>query len=248
MILLDDRIGSKELLPLFRPFGIDVEATRLESADAAFAGYGPTGDVMVGIERKRISDLIQSMREKRLSGFQLPRLLEDYAYVFIIVEGMWKPGPRGEIQTWQGKGFKPLYNGGQSILYAEVDNYLTGLSLRAGVEVKRSGSPEETVVQIVNLFKSFQKKWKDHHSHSQVYAPVPTPRKAQFRPRQLTDKQKVLRDMAAQLPGIDRKCELVMEKFGTVRRMFEASELEWKQIDGIGDVLAKQSVRLLRER
>lgn len=248
MILLDDRVGSKELLPLFRPLGIDVELTRLESADMAFCGLGPDGDCMVGIERKRVTDLLQSMREKRLSGHQLPNLLRDYEYVFLIVEGMWKPGRAGEIQNYQGGAWKSLYTGGKPMLYSEADNYLNGLSLRAGVQVKRSYTPEETVAQTVNLFKNFQKKWKDHHAHSQVYAPVPSPKKAQFRPRDLSESEKLCRDMAAQIPGVDRKCEMIMDHFKTARRMFEASPLEWKQLPGIGDVMARRIVKLLRER
>lgn len=38
MIQLDDRIGSKELRNLFRPFGIAVELKRMESGDMAFEG------------------------------------------------------------------------------------------------------------------------------------------------------------------------------------------------------------------
>lgn len=253
MILLDDRVGSIELLPLFRPFGIDVETTRLDSADAAFMGYGAQGDCMIGIERKRITDLIQSMREKRLSGFQLPKLLADYEHVFLLIEDMFRPGLNGELQTWQGNSFRALYtggskSGGKPMMYAEVDNYLNTLALQTGVQVRRAATPQETVAQIVNLYKWFQKKWSDHHSHTQVYAPVPTPKKAQFRHRELTDKQKLCRDFAAQIPGIDTKCEAVMDKFGTTRRMFEASEFEWKQIPGIGDLLAKRITKLLRER
>lgn len=244
MILLDDRIGSKELLPLFRPFGVDVELSRLDSADMAFAGNGPKGDCMVGIERKRISDLCQSMRDRRLSGHQLPKLLADYEYVFLIVEGMWRPGRTGVLETYRGRGFSPV----SGMMYAEVDSYLTGLSLRAGIEVKRSASPEETVAQTINLFRNFDKNWSAHTAHNQVYAPIPTPRKAAYRHRSLTPKQKLVRDFAAQIPGIDRKCESVMDKFPTVRRMFEASKLEWEQIDGIGDVLATRITTLLRDR
>lgn len=134
------------------------------------------------------------------------------------------------------------------MMYAEVDNFLTGLSLRAGFEVKRSAKPEETVAQIINLFRNFDKPWASHTAHNQVYAPVPTAAKVSFRPRTLTVDQKLIRDIAAQLPGIDRKCEVVMDHFKTTRRMFEASAREWKEIDGIGDVLATRITELLRKR
>ena len=96
MILIDDRMGSKELLPLFRPYDVTVELSHLEYADIAFFGNGPTGPELVGIERKTLHDLVNSMRSRRLSGYQLPGLMAAYAWVYIVVEGVWRAGDGGE--------------------------------------------------------------------------------------------------------------------------------------------------------
>ena len=96
MILLDDRTGSGELLPLFRPYDAPVELARLDFGDACWLGNGATGPELVGVERKTIHDLVSSMRSKRLSGYQLPGLLRTYDWVYLLVEGVWRCGGRGE--------------------------------------------------------------------------------------------------------------------------------------------------------
>lgn len=242
MILLDDRVGAIELLPYFRPYGISVEPTRLEAADAAFVGYGPTGDCMIGIERKRTSDLIQSMRDHRLSGSQVPKLQDSYQYVFLQVEGVFRPGSSGLLEEYQGKQWHPSRT---RVMYSEVDNYLNSLSLRAGCDIKRSGGPMESVAQIVNLYNSFQKPWASHTSHIQIYAPGYAPRKVRFTRDKISDREKLCRDVAIQLPGIDTKCEDVAKYFGSTRGMVMSGVEQWERIKGIGPKMAHKIVHLI---
>lgn len=240
MIYVDDRVGSKEIIPYFKPWGVDVESTQLNSADFCFVGYGEDGDSMVGIERKRVSDLIQSMREGRLSGHQLPKLLDDYQYVYLLVEGVYRPGPTGALEVLKGRDWR-AYGSGQGrkpIMYAEVDNYLNSLSLRTPVMVKRSNDERETAAIVVNLWKHFQKEWDKHHSHQGVYAPVPEPKKVGWKRESWSLKQEEVRAVASQIPGIDRKCDAVARKFHTVGEMVSAREGKWLEIPGIGKELA----------
>ena len=59
MIYVDNRKGSKELFPLF-PMG-SAELTHLEYADFMFTGHHSDGDIIIGIERKRIGDFVNCM-------------------------------------------------------------------------------------------------------------------------------------------------------------------------------------------
>ena len=61
MILIDSRIGSAELAPLISTPNI---LCQLEFADFTFSGNGPAGQVAVGVERKTIMDLLQSMAKR----------------------------------------------------------------------------------------------------------------------------------------------------------------------------------------
>jgi ERCC4-type nuclease len=242
MILVDDRVGSVELLHAFAKFGVRAEASKLGSADFAFAGEGEDGECMVGVERKRIGDMISSMRTRRLSGYQLPKLISDYRYVVLVVEGVWRPDPASGVlqilkgrywQNYGGKGRKPM-------MYSEVDQHLNTLGFKAGVQIRRSNSPEETVFQIVNLYKWFDKGWDRHKSHDQCYAPVPEPKRVSFRASALTPDEKLVRAFAAQLPGCDAKCDEVVKVFHHLEDLFEAGVTDWQQVNGVGKVLARR--------
>ena len=251
MILVDDRRGSGELVRLFRPFDVDVESTRLSSGDFCFAGNGPHGDVLVGIERKRIGDFVDSMRSSRLAGHQLVEMCKEYQSIYIVVEGLMRPGPHGEIEVHTGRMWTPLYVGHKSVLYREVFAHLTSLEQMAGVIVRRTGTPEETVHQVVALYKWWQKEYKDHRSHDQIYAPPPTGKRVGFISREEVIRRKygpetvLCWKMLAQAPGIDQKADKIAIKFRTVRRMAQASVSDWMKIPGVGKKTAAAIDKLL---
>lgn len=251
MILIDDRIGSKEMLDLFKPYGLRVDSTRLEFGDACWAGNGPEGDCMIGLERKRITDLVSSMRDGRLSGHQLPGLFSTYQYVYLAVEGIYKPGDNGELIYWKGAGFRPVMCGRNTVMYREVDAYLSTLETKAGVVVRRTGRIEETVAQIVSLYHWWQKPWEKHQSHQQIYAPVPQGKRMGFVSREELIRRKygekavVAWKMAAQLPGLDTKAESVAKHFRCPFAMIAATPEEWMQIKGIGKKLAERYADLM---
>ncbi len=252
MIVLDDRKGSGELLRFFRPFDVMVAASRLEYGDACWPGNGPTGDCLIGLERKRITDLVQSMRDRRLSGHQLPGLVETYEFVYLVVEGYFRPGDHGELEERRGKNdWRSL-----GVMYREVDNHLSTLELKCGVIVRRTSTPQETVTLIVNLYKWWNDKtWDKHRSHRQVYAPTPealvTSRKVRFVSpetmirRKYGDSAVLVWKMAAQIPGLDAKAEKAAAYFRTVRRMANARVEDWIKA-GFGKVLAGKCVEALR--
>lgn len=254
MIVIDDRQGAKELVRYFSPYDVHVEVTRLEFADICWDGNGPDGPCMIGMERKTITDLLHSMRENRLSGHQLPGLHRDYAFVYLIVEGIYRPGEHGELEHNLNGKWLPV-GGTRPVMYREIDSYLSTLETRGGIIVRRSSSRQETVAQIVNLSKWWEKDWEAHHAHQVIYCPTPdqliSSRKVSFISAEETIRRKYGEEAvlcwkwAAQLPGIDRKAELVARYFGSGRRMAMAGPKAWQKIEGIGKVTAEVAVRLI---
>lgn len=251
MILLDDRVGAIELLPYFRPYGdLRVESTRLEFGDACWPGQGPDGECMVGLERKRISDLVQSIRSHRLAGHQLPGLCTTYAYVYLLVEGIYRPGPHGELEESCGKGWRSL-----GVSYLEIHQHLSTLEQLGSIVVRRSAYPNESAAIIAGLYKWWAKPWTAHRSHKQIYCPTPAnlqSRKVGFISPEETIRRKygdpavLVWRMAAQLPGLDTKAEAVAEYFRRPSAMFAATVVEWQQIKGIGKHLATRYVEAFR--
>ncbi|HEX6825448.1 MAG TPA: ERCC4 domain-containing protein [Nitrospiraceae bacterium] len=242
MIYIDSRIGSKELEPLFRPFGVSVQLAELEFADLCWVGNGPDGECMVGVERKRINDLIQSIRSKRLSGHQLPGMMQSYQYVYLQVEGFYRPGRKGALEVMKGKDWWPS---DARVMYREIDNYLNTLEAKCGVIVHRAGTIEEGIHQIVDLYKWWtEKTWAEHKSDNQLYAPTPQGRKVGWHYEPPTWLEKI----AAQLPGVDRKAKAVAKHFGSVEMMVDAGIGDWMMIDGIGKIGAVKIMKALREK
>lgn len=240
VIAIDPRIGSKELLPYFKPFGVEVDLVPLEFGDVAWWGNGPTGLEFVGVERKVLTDLIQSMRSKRLSGHQLPGLLKTYDHIYLLIEGVWRCGKSGEIEEYYGRrGWCPVRVGGsRGVLYTEVEHYLATLEHLCGVRVVMTSDEERTVAWCVSRYRWWtEKEWEKHDSHVQIYAPYREGERngggrgssrGTFRPRTIG----LTELWAAQLEGVNKKAYEVGKRFKSPMEMANASEQEWVKLLG----------------
>jgi ERCC4-type nuclease len=242
MILIDNRPGSVELSSLF-PVGSKVESTRMEYGDFAFVGNGPEGPTFIGIERKTIRDLIQSMENGRLSGHQLIGLKETYSWVYLIVEGVWRSNPAtGILEEKQGVAWAPYGFGTRRYMGREIMCYLNTLTVKTGVIVHKTFNRSETVQFILALHSWWERRWELHVSHlsqnksargqnGEVHLVPPT----------------MLRRVAAELPGVGwGKSKDVEKHFGTVYAMTNAEVKEWMQIPGIGKTIAEKVVKEIR--
>jgi len=248
MILLDDRTGSKELLPHFKPFDVEAEVCRLGFADAAFCGNCEEGQIEIGIERKVLGDLVSSIRTERLSGHQLDGLLEYYAVNYLIVEGIYRPGKCGELEQARNGGWQVVYVGRTPMLYKEVDNFLTTMEA-VGMRIRRTAGITETATVIVDLYKWWQKDWDKHKGHMGIYAPVPEKENKNGNHKVSLlrrPKANLVTCMAAQIPGLNQKAWEVGKWFKSPMEMVMADEKEWQKIDGIGKKGSKQIVNSLQ--
>ena len=232
IILVDDRVGSKELADLIP----DSVLTTLEYGDAAFSGfgpYGPNGIMAIGVERKVIGDLIQSISSGRLSGHQLPGLLEAYHKIYLIVEGMWKGNRKdGTIEVFRHGKFKSL--GSSKFTSKRVWGYLTTLNATTGISVYITTDMVETALVIQELQHWWGQKWEKHKAH--VMMNKLNPPSAYLRP----GRPSLLRRIGIELPGVGyERIEAVEKAFKTVHQLFEATEEQWRNVDGIGKMTAK---------
>lgn len=239
MILLDDRIGSGELLPRFRPYGVSVSKERMQFGDMAWEGWGPKGKCMVGVERKRIDDLVQSIQEKRLSGHQLPGMVEHYDYGYLVVEGIWKTGVDGELMVLDNRDGRGKFVS-RGMPTRAIHNYLMGLTLRAGMIVWRTADDRETVEFVVDQYRMWtEKKWDEHKAHQAIYAG-----KGVFQGGDINGEGRRLclrvrkagpvELVALMVPGLGEKLAYrVGKKFGSVLSMACASEERWGEVKGI---------------
>lgn len=240
-IYLDSRVGSRELFPELLPYQIPVELITLPFGDVCFVGRGHDGPVPIGVERKTIRDLSQSLVTERLTGHQLPGLSDDQVYRFrwLLIEGVWRASDGGFIEVPGGK--KGEWKLLQPQLRADgLEGWLLTLELRGGVRVHRCRDLTATAAWLAVLYHWWTgKAWAEHRGHLALGTqPDPT----------LFNRPGLARRVAAELPGIGyEKSQDVERQFPTVEAMVAGSEAQWRTIPGIGPVLAARAYRSLRE-
>src|SRR5437667_6511157 len=90
MILVDSAIGSVDLMPAIQRIGVRCEKTHLASGDAMFEGRGPQGPLLIGVERKKLHDMLACIDDARYNDQRI-RMRQDYDISILMVEGHWKP-------------------------------------------------------------------------------------------------------------------------------------------------------------
>ncbi len=233
MITIDDRESDAQFVRYMNAGSFRIE--RLEFGDIAFVGNGPNEEpALVGIERKSIGDLLNSITSGRFAGHQLPGLLNSYNAVYVIVEGLYRSGYDGILETRSGKEWFPIERG-RKWLFSEVECWLTTQEEMAGVRVRRAINPQETAAIIHGLHQWWcSKSYNEHRSHLTLHKPHDTA---------LLRKASLVRVIAAELPGIGWvRSEQVAKRFHTIAELVAADIKEWEGIEGIGKETARKVV------
>lgn len=241
MIEVDYRIGSEHLVDQLKSMGLPAQMVELTYGDVAFFGNGQDGRISVGIELKKIRDLINSIRDGRLSGHQLPGMTNFYPACMLIVEGLFQPDESGRLQIWSRGGWELLDK--PSIMYAEVDNYISTLQWCVNLRFKRTSNERETAHVIANQYRWWSKQYKEHTAHTQFDDPgfvgaLP------LRPFGVVE-----RASHAILPGLGvQKVQAIARKFPSVFDMALSTEGEWSSVEGIGKTIAHNMVESIHGR
>lgn len=239
MILIDNRVGSKELYPFLQRLGCKVELSQLDFGDAAFEGNGPDGRIMVGIERKTIGDFLSCIDDSRYAAHQRPGMLAMYQHSILMIEGVWKPDTAtGYLMeciatlTWRP------YRRPSMIMYNKLFRYLLSVQI-AGTTVVQTRDLEHTAFNIRECFSYFSKKWQDHTSLLETQ---------KLNLPSLTGKPSLVRKWAADLEGIGPKYSQQAEKlFKTPYELASSEERDWMQIAGVGAKTARSVIKQIHE-
>ena len=203
-ILVDDR-EDPGLVDHLSRFGLPLSVVRLEYGDLAIQS---SEGLLIGYERKRLTDLIACMQDGRLSGHQLKGMWGLYDRVELIVEGVWRPGETDAIEIVNSRdrrlpnGWTTLFHRGSGISYRQVDSYLYSQYECGGVPCWRTGSLSETAHLYASRFHWWQKDYTLHKSHDVLFPNEPS---AQRRGACTLHQgaANAVTMMAAQIPGID---------------------------------------------
>ena len=237
MIYVDNRIGSKELHPLF-PKGT-AELTYLEYADFMFTGHHEAGDVVIGVERKTIGDFVNSMCSGRLSGRQLIGMLNSYHYIYLVIEGAFRANPETgvlEIPIWGG--WTEFSAGRRHFMARDIWAFMNTIQVICGVHCYHTSTKSDTVHYIRALRHWWVKEYGEHSGHLQ-------PNTGQS--VQLT-KASLVRRVAYQIDGVGwkGKSRALDLKYGSVVELANTTPEELMELEGIGKKLSGSIVKQLR--
>jgi ERCC4-type nuclease len=221
---------------------------QLEFADASFVGHGPEGSVLIGVERKTVTDLLSSIASGRLIAHQLPGMMDMYDVVYLVVEGIAKEDKtdgRLLVSKDGGKSFRDVSYSKRLWTMENIAHFLISRE-QEGIRVRMTNSIRMTAHTVEHLHSWWAKEWHKHKSHLALHkhrlqGPVSFDMSRRERPS-------LVRKIAAELPsvGIDRSQD-VAKRFKSVREMFEASIDDWNEIEGFGKVTSKHAWEALHK-
>lgn len=227
MLLLDSRVGSKELAAYLPPGSYQL--TYLDAGDVALLGFGPEGPMTypIVIERKTVYDLLNCFRDGRLNT-QIQRMSGNYKQIYLVIEGRFRINKDNQhILVPMGRRWTE-----SKITYGMIDNYLNTLVDEVHVKVKYSHTLQETAWQVWDIYTHCNTE--KHSSHLKLDT---TWEINPFMPPSFEKK------VVAQLDGIgNEKADEIVKHFKSIHDMVNATEVVWREIPGIGKVLARSIV------
>lgn len=237
MLLVDYRDGSNELLEPLQKMGLPAESGDIP-ADLAWEGRGEGGvDVQIGVEFKKLPELVASLRTERLQGHQLGKMRDNFDYSYLLIEGELIYDSAGRLCRRSGRRTTAPIAGGMAI--GELLKRLHVLHLCGGLIPIWSTHRSHTLRHIEALYRVWTDCALDEHkSHIAIYNPPP--------PEPISEFRHIIKG----IEGIGFKTTEAIEAHfgGSLRRAATAGKKEWMQIDGIGPKLASHIMSVMEGR
>lgn len=173
-LLVANESGSKELVKPLQDMGLPAHAVThsvLPFGDVAFMGRGEGGaPLYIGIELKKVGELVTSLRTKRLQGHQLLGLIKDFDRRYLLIEGDFHHDESGRATEFRGKGRpRPMHGAPNAVTFEQE---ILNIQTRGGCWVRHTTTRRDTLRFILACFRYWTDKDLDEHkSHLAVYAP-----------------------------------------------------------------------------
>lgn len=236
MLLVDDRIGSRDYLSAIQAAGVPCELQRLDIGDFAFIGRGfEDRDLYIAVELKKIRrDLISSFFSSRFAGSQLIGL-QTFDRAWLVTEGIYRSSVDGVMESLEYRDWQPVAIGNRRIMTSELESWILSQCIRGGLHYWHTPTKKDTARFIATLYHWWtSKSLEEHRSHQAIYLPPPD-RVSLVEPPMFTK-------MASCLPntGWDKAGKLHDACAGSVRRLCALSVADLQEIPGIGKTIAQR--------
>jgi hypothetical protein len=253
-ILIANDAGSKQLatIPPLDSISILLPPGDLEAGDVCFTGRSHSGDVLIGIEVKSISDLIDSISSGRLAATQIPKMHSTYDVSWLVYYGDYRYEPRtGSLQVrrrasspWENYSNGNGYGNRKPLSWSSLEAFLTSPGFTSfNIHVKHCLTIEDVAYWIACVHAVWQKDPSAHKS----FRCFDTTRSMPSRPP--GDLDRVTHQIAwtaSTLPSIRYERGVAAARhFMSLRAMFCADARAWCAVPGIGPTIADGAVRAI---
>lgn len=249
LLLVDKREGSRNLPPYLRALGAVVEET-ICSADVAMLGNTRLGPVTpIGFEHKSAitGDAFTSMSNGRLTGTQLPLMVDHYPAIrYVVIEGWTRRSKEGVLEIWkydqQERKFKwqTVYSrNGDGWTYDEYRNRIESIEefwsepyVPGRTRVVETYDEYESAAFIVGRWHYWNKDYDQHQSARQWDASKKI-REEVNNPLVTRRRDIPLAQLwAADLDGVGPKMSaFVARHFKSARALANATAEEWAEVE-----------------
>lgn len=234
-ITVDNRKGSKELLYLFPP--TTAELGYLHFADFAFLGRGENEDpVLIGIERKTITDYLNCTITGRLSGHQLSGLKDYYNVSYLVIEGYWRTDCKTGLMVNHRRRYIEL--GSRKFTTHGFWGTVNSISVFEQIPIFLTPSKGETVKLILSLLHWWtHKEYSKHRSHLLPQLPKTVK----------LSRPGLIHRVLEQLPdvGFERAKE-VAKTVKSIEELCSMTIEDFQAIPGVGKIMAERIYNGLR--
>jgi ERCC4-type nuclease len=239
LIYIDTAEGSRELYQSFKPH--EAELINLGFADIAFEGNTANGSGVIGIEYKKVNELVGSILSERLVCEQIPKLCQAVDVAYLLIEGYVRKDYRSStLITLFGKTWQP-YKYSSMVDYDRIYGTLLTMTEKCGVRVLFAGNKHDTVTQLRSLARWWSRSWKAHNSNIGFYMGISG---RQYGRVSLATKY------ATQLPGIgEEKAKWIGEYWGLKKFNEVVESLDrkaWEQVPGISERTSLRIINYLK--
>jgi len=232
---------AEELCGLIRRFGLKADIDNLPYGDFAFEGVGTRGPIAIGVERKKLHDMLNCIDDSRLVSSQRLGMTKLYTESWLLLEGVWRPhDPKGILMEGNDKGsYWECRPAGRAVLYSKLRRYLFSIARSHAFEgTLYTRDIVQTAYDVCELYHYYQKR--SHSSHLELHKPnIPV----------IGRRPKLVEKWADALDGIGPKLRAeAVRRFKKPLALANSETLEWMCIPGIGGKTAEDIMRQIEGR
>jgi ERCC4-type nuclease len=216
------------------PYHLKTQEETLSAGDISWLGNGPGGEIWpIGVEYKKLRDVLQCVTTGRFADIQLPELQDTYQVRYLLVQGRWKCGVNGELLRLTSYGWRPIDHGRSHWTYLALEHWLSTMRHCGDIVVVEKEDRDATLAWIKAEYTWWTAaEFEEHRAHVAPYihksphGTRPSPAVRIF----------------AQLPGIGwERASMVARVFGSVAEACKAGDREWQTVPGIGPTIARRA-------